>query len=51
MKEELKDELKALLNDALKAVEEGDEEVAKAKIKEAGDKILLPGTGTNGPMR
>lgn len=50
MKEELKDELKVLLNEALKAVEEGNEEVVKAKIKQAGDKILLPGTGTNGPM-
>lgn len=53
MKEELKDELKVLLNEALKAVEDGNEEVAKAKIKAADDKIKdvtvpLPGEGTNG---
>lgn len=53
MKEELKDELKALLNEAIAAVDAGDEEKAKAKIAEADDKIKipLPGQGTNGPIR
>lgn len=50
MKEELKDELKVLLNEALKAVEEGDEEVAKAKIKEADDKITIGGGGIGFPI-
>lgn len=47
MKEELKEEVKVLLNAALAAVEAGDEETAKAKIKEADDKITI-GTGTVG---
>lgn len=37
MKEELKDELKALLNEAIEAVEAGDEEAAKAKIAKADE--------------
>ena len=37
MKEELKEELKALLNEAIEAVEAGDEEAAKAKIAKADE--------------
>lgn len=50
MKEETREEVKVLLNAAIAAVEAGDEETAKAKIKEADDKIKLPlpGTGSNG---
>ena len=53
MEEKLKEELKVLLNEALKAVEEGNEEVAKAKIAAADEAIKLPptgGTGSNGTM-
>lgn len=51
MKEELREELKVLLNAAIAAVEAGDEEAAKAKIKEAGDKITIGGGGNGYPPK
>lgn len=48
MKEETREEVKVLLNAAIAAVEAGDEETAKAKIKEADDKITIGG-GSVGP--
>lgn len=49
MKEEVKEEVKVLLNAALAAVEAGDEETAKAKIAAADDAIKRPiGGGSTG---
>lgn len=54
MNDEIKNELKAMLQEAFAAVESNDKETAKEKIKKAEDKIenLPPagGTGSNGLM-
>lgn len=51
MKEETREEVKVLLNAAIAAVEAGDEETAKAKIKEADEKITVGGGGVDIPIK